>query len=59
MICLTYLQGLSVHIQVPGSSLEPYIEARDKLLNLADTLRNDTKVYLDHINLGGGFPVGE
>ncbi len=41
-----------------GSSinqLEPFIEARDKLLALADELRTENRIWVEHINLGGGF----
>jgi diaminopimelate decarboxylase len=35
--------------------LEPFIEARDKLLALADELRQENRIWVEHINLGGGF----
>jgi len=52
------VKGLSIHLQISGTAIEPYIEARDKLLSVAEKLRNDSKVFIEHINLGGGFPVG-
>lgn len=52
------VKGLSMHLQISGTAIEPYIEARDKLLNVAETLRNESKIFIEHINLGGGFPVG-
>ena len=52
------VKGLSVHLQISGTAIEPYIEARDKLLTIAETLRNESKIFVEHINLGGGFPVG-
>lgn len=35
--------------------MEPFIEARDKLLALADQLRTENRIWVEHINLGGGF----
>ena len=52
------IKGLSVHLQVTGTGVEPFCEARDKLLQLAEALRNESKIFVEHINLGGGFPVG-
>lgn len=37
------------------NQLEPFIEARDKLLALADQLRTESRIWVEHINLGGGF----
>jgi diaminopimelate decarboxylase len=52
------VKGLSIHLQISGTAIEPYVEARDKLLNIAETLRNESRIFIEHINLGGGFPVG-
>lgn len=54
-----HLKGLSVHLHIAGTHIEPFIEARDKLLALAETLRHESKIYIEHINLGGGMPVGQ
>lgn len=47
-----------MHLTVGAVNVEPWLEARDKLLALADQLRNDSRIWVDHINLGGGFPLG-
>lgn len=48
-------KGISCHIGCPLNQLEPFIEARDKLLALADELRQESRIWIEHINLGGGF----
>lgn len=52
------VKGLSVHLQITGVHIEPFIEARDRLVTLAEALRHESKIYIEHVNLGGGFPVG-
>jgi len=52
------VKGLAFHLQFSGGNIEPYIEARDKLLGIAETLRSGSRIYIEHINLGGGFPIG-
>ena len=54
-----HVKGLSVHLQITGTHIEPFVEARDKLITLAETLRHESKIYIEHLNLGGGFPVGQ
>lgn len=49
------IKGISCHLGSNINQLEPFIEARDKLLHLADELRQDQKICVEHINLGGGF----
>lgn len=51
------VKGISCHLGSNISQLEPFLEARDKLLHLADELRQESKICVEHINLGGGFPV--
>lgn len=49
------VKGISCHLGSNIGQLEPFIEARDKLLALADELRTELKICVEHINLGGGF----
>ena len=49
------IKGISCHLGSNINQLEPFIEARDKLLHLADTLRQESRICVEHINLGGGF----
>lgn len=51
------IKGISCHLGSNIHSLEPYIEARDKLLHLADELRQESRICIEHIDLGGGFPI--
>ena len=47
-----------MHLVIGGTSPDPWIEARDKLLAIADQLRTDSRIWIEHIDLGGGFPLG-
>jgi diaminopimelate decarboxylase len=49
------IKGISCHLGSSINQLEPFIEARDKLLALADQLRTENRIWVEHINLGGGF----
>lgn len=49
------IKGISCHLGSNINQLEPFIEARDKLLHLADELRQESRICVEHINLGGGF----
>ena len=49
------VKGISCHLGSSIHQLEPFIEARDKLLALADELRMESRIWIEHINLGGGF----
>ncbi|XP_054159152.1 diaminopimelate decarboxylase-like isoform X2 [Oppia nitens] len=49
------VKGISCHLGSGIHQLEPFIEARDKLLSLADELRQENRIWIEHINLGGGF----
>lgn len=49
------IKGISCHLGSGIGSIDPYIDARDKLLSLADELRTDNRIWVEHINLGGGF----
>lgn len=49
------IKGISCHLGSSIHQLEPFIEARDKLLALADELRQESRIWVEHINLGGGF----
>ena len=49
------VKGISCHLGSSIEQLEPFIEARDKLLALADELRQENRIWVEHINLGGGF----
>lgn len=49
------IKGISCHLGSNINQLDPFIEARDKLLDLADELRTELKICVEHINLGGGF----
>ncbi|CAG2118423.1 unnamed protein product [Medioppia subpectinata] len=49
------VKGISCHLGSSIQQLEPFIEARDKLLALADALRQENRIWVEHINLGGGF----
>ncbi|KAI1296646.1 Diaminopimelate decarboxylase [Halotydeus destructor] len=53
------VKGLAVHLNIAsGTNLDPWIEARDKLLYIADTLRTDSRIWIEHISLGGaGFTL--
>ena len=50
------VRGIDCHI---GSQIEdsaPYVAARDRLLNIVDTLSGEG-IKLEHLNLGGGFSI--
>lgn len=47
------IKGISCHISSQMTHIEPYLEIRDKLLNLADELRQESKICVEHIDLGG------
>lgn len=50
------VRGIDCHI---GSQIEdhaPYVAARDRLLNIVDTLSSEG-INLEHVNLGGGFGI--
>ncbi|KAH9397572.1 hypothetical protein TYRP_003892 [Tyrophagus putrescentiae] len=49
------IKGISCHLGSNIDKLEPFIEARDRLLALADELRQELSICVEHINLGGGF----
>ena len=49
------IKGISCHLGSSISQLEPFLLARDKLLHLADELRQEERICVEHINLGGGF----
>lgn len=49
------IKGISCHLNSNINQIEPFIEARDKLLQLADELRQESRICVEHINLGGGF----
>ena len=49
------VKGISCHLGSSIHQLGPFIEARDKLLSLADELRQENRIWVEHINLGGGF----
>ena len=50
------VRGIDCHI---GSQIEdsaPYVAARDRLLNIVDTLSSEG-INVEHVNLGGGFGI--
>lgn len=49
------IKGISCHLGSNIDKLEPFIQARDRLLQLADELRQEERICVEHINLGGGF----
>lgn len=50
------VRGIDCHIGSQITELEPYVEARDRLLKIIDTLANEG-IVLEHFDLGGGFGV--
>ena len=50
------LRGIDCHIGSQLASLEPYVDALDRLLALVDTLARDG-IPLAHLNLGGGLGI--
>ena len=50
------VKGIDCHIGSQLGSLEPYLDALDRLLDLADTLARDG-ISITHLNLGGGLGI--
>ena len=50
------VRGIDCHIGSQLAEIEPYLDALDRLLALADTLAGDG-VRLAHLNLGGGLGI--
>jgi diaminopimelate decarboxylase len=50
------LIGIACHIGSQLTTIEPFIEATDRLLELAERMMNDG-FALEHINIGGGLGV--
>ena len=50
------VRGIDCHIGSQLASLEPYVDALDRLLALADSLARDG-IRLTHLNLGGGLGI--
>ena len=50
------VRGIDCHIGSQLASLEPYLDALDRLLALVDTLARDG-IRLAHLNLGGGLGI--
>ena len=50
------VRGIDCHIGSQLAEIEPYLDALDRLLALADTLAGDG-VPLAHLNLGGGLGI--
>ena len=50
------VKGIDCHIGSQLASLEPYLDALDRLLGLADSLARDG-IPVTHLNLGGGLGI--
>lgn len=50
------VQGIDCHIGSQICSLQPFIDSLDKVLMLADTLRNEG-IDIHHLDLGGGLGI--
>ncbi|MDD9979946.1 MAG: diaminopimelate decarboxylase [Gammaproteobacteria bacterium] len=50
------VRGIDCHIGSQLASLEPFLDALDRLLVLVDTLARDG-IHLTHLNLGGGLGI--
>ncbi len=50
------LVGIDMHIGSQITTVEPYVEATSKLVNLVQTLAKE-KIVLQHIDIGGGIGV--
>ena len=50
------VKGIDCHIGSQLASLEPYLDALDRLLGLADSLAGDG-ISVTHLNLGGGLGI--
>ena len=50
------IQGISCHLGSQLTTLEPFLQAIDQLLNLAEQLAEE-KINLNTINLGGGLGI--
>ncbi len=51
------LCGIHLHIGSQNPTAQPYIEAMKTLFENLLQIYNDTGIKLEHLNLGGGFPV--
>lgn len=49
------IKGISCYASYNNGSLESYLEIRDKLLQLADDLRQESKICVEHIDFGAEF----
>ena len=49
-------KGIDCHIGSQITQLQPFVDAADKILNLADRLMS-AGIHLTHINMGGGLGV--
>lgn len=47
------IKGISCNIGPQVTHLESYLEIRDKILHLADELRQESKICVEHIEFGG------
>lgn len=50
------IQGIACHLGSQLTTLQPFLEAIDQLLNFSEQLAKE-HIYLTHINLGGGLGV--
>jgi diaminopimelate decarboxylase len=51
------LAGVQLHVGSQIDGVEPYAVAAEELLSFADSVRAETGVEIDVLDLGGGFPV--
>lgn len=49
------IKGISCRVGTHVTHLESYLEIRDKLLHLADELRQESKICVEHLDFGGEF----
>ncbi|RLA08171.1 MAG: diaminopimelate decarboxylase [Gammaproteobacteria bacterium] len=49
--------GIDCHIGSQITTIKPYEDATDKLLNLVQKLKDDLDIDIEHIDLGGGLGV--
>lgn len=49
------IKGISCRVGTHVTHLESYLEIRDRLLHLADELRQESKICVEHIDFGGEF----